>query len=302
VTAIRSPGLADDPPPWFGTDPALPRAWHAGPWLARDGAFFDGGGRRVDLADFPSVAAAQALATAAQPVPTTTASPSHAKADDPFRSGHPAALPGGRRGGWVKLIGDWPGTDPLPLDVMTATADAVHAVGGRLAVHCQHEQSCYAAVFGGADSIEHGQYLGLDLIDEMVARKTTWVPTLAVMQESLARLHTLDPTPDRLRSIASREAMPAIIAAAAEAGVTILAGTDSAALTIIDEIKALLGTGMPAPKALGAASWTARSFLGLPSLTEGAPADAVIYAENPLLNPATLAHPTRVILRGTVVR
>jgi len=50
VTAIRSPGLAGDPPPWFGTDPGLPRAWHAGRWLAPEGGFFVGGGRQVPVA------------------------------------------------------------------------------------------------------------------------------------------------------------------------------------------------------------------------------------------------------------
>ncbi len=44
VTVIRSPGLAGDPPSWFGNDPDVPRAWHAGPWLAQHGQFFDGWG------------------------------------------------------------------------------------------------------------------------------------------------------------------------------------------------------------------------------------------------------------------
>jgi imidazolonepropionase-like amidohydrolase len=38
---------------------------------------------------------------------------------------------------------------------------------------------------------------------------------------------------------------------------------------------------MPAHQALGAASWTARSYLGLPGLVPGAPADAVVYDEDP---------------------
>jgi hypothetical protein len=60
VTAIRAPGLAGDPPAWFGTEPDLPRAWHAGPWLARHGDFFDGWGRRAEHADLPEMAAEQA--------------------------------------------------------------------------------------------------------------------------------------------------------------------------------------------------------------------------------------------------
>ena len=63
VTMIRSPGLAGDPPAWFGQDADLPRAVHAGPWIARHGQFFDGGGRRADLAELPAVAAEQAART-----------------------------------------------------------------------------------------------------------------------------------------------------------------------------------------------------------------------------------------------
>jgi len=58
VTMIRSPGLAGDPPAWFGQDPDLPRAVHAGPWIAQYGQFFDGWGRRVDHTDLPAAAAA----------------------------------------------------------------------------------------------------------------------------------------------------------------------------------------------------------------------------------------------------
>jgi hypothetical protein len=37
VTMIRSPGLAGDPPDWFSRDPDVPRAVHAGPWIAQHG-------------------------------------------------------------------------------------------------------------------------------------------------------------------------------------------------------------------------------------------------------------------------
>lgn len=43
VTMIRAPGLAGDPPAWFGRDGDVPRAVHAGPWIAQHGQFFDGG-------------------------------------------------------------------------------------------------------------------------------------------------------------------------------------------------------------------------------------------------------------------
>src|SRR5262252_2904191 len=104
VTMIRSPGLAGDPPGWFGRDDDVPRAVHAGPWIAQHGQFFDGWGRRADHAELPQLAAVQAART-----------------------------------GWAKVIADWlPDDAPLPASVLCEVVAAVHAVGGRVAVHSQH--------------------------------------------------------------------------------------------------------------------------------------------------------------------
>ncbi len=60
-------------------------------------------GRRPSHADLPALAAAQAAST-----------------------------------GWVKLIGDWrPDDEPFPERGLRAVVEAVHAVGGRVAVHAQ---------------------------------------------------------------------------------------------------------------------------------------------------------------------
>ena len=57
---------------------------------------------------------------------------------------------------------------------------------------------------------------------------------------------------------------------------------------------------MPAHQAIGAASWAARSYLGMAGLTEGAPADAVIYDTDPRLDLSQLAAPRAVVLRGKI--
>jgi hypothetical protein len=71
---------------------------------------------------------------------------------------------------------------------------------------------------------------------------------------------------------------------------------------ISDEVRALAAAGMRPHEALAAASWEARAYLGLPGLEPGAPADAVVYAEDPRLDLNRLADPTAVILRGQCVR
>jgi len=268
VTLIRSPGLAGPPPDWFGADPDLPRAYHAGPWLARDGAFFDGGGRRVELDELPAVAAAQAAAS-----------------------------------GWCKLIGDWRGTDPLPVAVVSTVVGAVHAAGGRVAMHCQHEESCRAAVAAGVDTLEHGQHLPAELIDEMARRGTVWVPTLVALRSSVPAMRKHRDRERGARYVAGVKAMGPNAVAAAEAGVRLLAGTDSRPMgRVVDEVRALAAAGVPIDTALAGASWAAREYLGLAGLVDGAPADAVVYDSDPRADPDVLEHPARVILRGHVVR
>lgn len=265
VTMIRSPGLAADPPDWFGQAEDLPRAVHAGPWIAQHGQFFDGWGRRADHAELPQLAAAQAART-----------------------------------GWAKVIADWqPGDEVLPLDVLRQIVAAVHAAGGRLAVHSQHAAGGHAAVRAGVDSLEHGMCLDAALLSQMADQGTALTPTLSVITSSLAAVRNRPDGPRKDWYVTGAAAHGKLAAAAAEAGVTLLAGTDSRPCgRVIDEIRALADAGVPAHKAIGAASWSARAYLGLPGLTEGAPADAVVYDADPRGDLSQLATPQAVVLRG----
>jgi imidazolonepropionase-like amidohydrolase len=265
VTMIRAPGLAGDPPAWFGRDQDVPRAVHAGPWIAQHGQFFDGWGRRADHSELPGIAAAQAT-----------------------------------RSGWAKVIADWrPGNEPLPADVLREVVAAVHAVGGRIAVHSQQAGGGAAAVEARVDSLEHGMCLDPDLLPQMAAQGTALTPTLSVINGSLADVLKRPDSPRKDWYIGGATVHGQLAAAAAEAGVTILAGTDSRPHgRVADEVRALVSAGLSPHQAIGAASWTGRSYLGLDGLTEGAPADAVIYDADPRRDLSQLAAPRAVVLRG----
>jgi imidazolonepropionase-like amidohydrolase len=100
------------------------------------------------------------------------------------------------------------------------------------------------------------------------------------------------------------DGQPEVVAAAVDAGVMILAGTDAGAIPhgmIRDEIALLVDAGVPADVALGAASWTARSFLGLPGIEEGAPADLVAYRDDPRTDAAALHKPALRMLGGRLI-
>ena len=265
VTMIRSPGLAGDPPAWFGRDEDLPRAVHAGPWIAQQGQFFDGWGRRASHAELPAVAAAQAAAT-----------------------------------GWAKLIGDWMSDgEPIPAGVLAQVVAAVHAAGGRVAMHSQQAAGGAAAVAAGVDSLEHGMGLDAGLLTQMARQGTVLTPTLSVITGSLPVVAARPDGPRKDWYLQGARAHPGLCAAAAEAGVTMLAGTDSRPHgRVADEIRALAAAGVRPHDALAAGSWAARAYLGLPGLAEGAPADAVVYGSDPRSDLGQLDHPVAVILRG----
>jgi imidazolonepropionase-like amidohydrolase len=54
--------------------------------------------------------------------------------------------------------------------------------------------------------------------------------------------------------------------------------------------------------ALAAGSWRARAWLGLGGIEEGAPADLVVYDADPRADLQVLRAPSRIVLRGRVVR
>jgi imidazolonepropionase-like amidohydrolase len=59
---------------------------------------------------------------------------------------------------------------------------------------------------------------------------------------------------------------------------------------------------MSAPDVLAAASWGAREWLGFPGLVEGGLADLVVYPEDPRRDLSVVRAPSRIVLRGRVVR
>jgi imidazolonepropionase-like amidohydrolase len=268
VTLIRAPGLAGEPPAWFGRDDDTPRAVHAGPWIAQAGQFFDGWGRRPPHADLPDAAAEQAART-----------------------------------GWAKLIIDWePDDDVVPVDLLTTVVSRVHAVGGRVAVHSQQAAGGAIAVEAGVDSLEHGMCLDPRLLERMAEQGTALTPTLSAITSSLERVRARPDSPRKQWYLSGATAHGQLTAAAMEAGVTVLAGTDSRPHgRICDEIRAFVRAGVSTHDALAAASWKARAYLGVGALTDGAPADAVVYATDPRTDLTQLDTPQAVIVRGRLI-
>jgi imidazolonepropionase-like amidohydrolase len=215
--------------------------------------------------------------------------------------------------GWVKLVGDYIDRSvgdlaPLwPDEVLAKAIGVAHDAGARVTAHVFGEDALPGLLAAGIDCIEHGTGLTAETIDEMARRGTALVPTLINIENfpSIADGASRYPAyAAHLRELHTRVA--STVAAAVEAGIPVYAGTDAgggiAHGRLPDEVAALHRVGLAAERAVGAASWAAREWLGWPGLVEGAPADVLVCAVDPRTNVDALREPTRILLRGAVIR
>ena len=82
----------------------------------------------------------------------------------------------------------------------------------------------------------------------------------------------------------------------------ILAGSDTIPpADFWQAIAALHRYGLDAETAIASATTTARSYLGLRDLEEGAPADLVLYDADPRNDPEVLQRPAMVMIGGQLI-
>lgn len=215
--------------------------------------------------------------------------------------------------GWVKIVGDWIDraagdlAPEWPRDALLAAVAAAHAVGARVAVHTFGEEALPDLIDAGVDSIEHGTGLTAEMIPELANRRTALVPTLvnvATFPEIAASASRFPRYAARIRRLHSTSVRR--FQNAHDAGVPIYAGTDAGGTIehgrIVDEIRALHAAGMSRCDALAAGSWRARDWLGLPGITEGAPADLLVFDSDPRADLGALNSPVRIVLKGNLIR
>jgi imidazolonepropionase-like amidohydrolase len=277
VLAVREPGSPDYASQEIGPDIGLPWTVTGGHLLAAPGRYFPGLGREVTPDDLPAAAAEEVAAS----------------------------------GAWCKVIADFlaPGgvvTPTFPADSLAEAARRVHAAGGKITAHATCPDAVDAVLAAGFDAIEHGTMMRPDQVDALVASGAALVPTLLIGDGILDAVRGFggdDATVDEMRRALA--AQGDVVRAVAERGVTVLAGTDAGMGPhgqVATEIGMLLKAGLSPGAALGAGSWDARRYLGLPGIEEGAPADIVGYRDDPRADVEELRRPAAILLRGRQIR
>jgi imidazolonepropionase-like amidohydrolase len=216
--------------------------------------------------------------------------------------------------GWVKLVGDWIDRsvgDLSPLwtdDVLAKAIRVAHEHGARVTAHVFGEDAIPGLLAAGIDCVEHGTGLTDDTIETMARQGTALVPTLVNLENFPSFAAAAGEKYSSYAAHMTRlyERRKTTIAKAIEAGVPVFAGTDAGGGVrhgqLVAEVLALHDIGMSAKRALAAASWSAREWLGWSGLVHGAEADLVCYDTDPLAELASLRDPRRIVLRGTVVK
>ncbi|MFD5535825.1 amidohydrolase family protein, partial [[Kitasatospora] papulosa] len=191
-------------------------------------------------------------------------------------------------------------------EVEAAIAEA-HRLGARVTAHCFAEDSLRDLVEAGIDCVEHATGLTEDTIPLFAERGVAIVPTLVNIATFPALAAGGEAKFPRWSAHMRRlhERRYDTVRAAYDAGIPVFTGTDAGGSLahglIADEVAELVKAGIPALDALSATAWGARRWLGRPALEEGAPADLVVYDEDPRADVRVLASPRAVVLNGRVM-
>ena len=155
-----------------------------------------------------------------------------------------------------------------------------------IAAHAQSTVGISEAVYGGASTIEHAYGLNDELIEEILKRDITLVPTLVTLHQ---KFKTDDSSEYRKMRMQRRKFGMSSIAKAIAAGVTIAVGTDSGITrhgNNLEELGYLVDAGMTPLQAIHSATYNGAKAMGLQdeigTLENGKCADMVLSQCDPM--------------------
>ncbi|ALL79590.1 hypothetical protein AD006_30770 (plasmid) [Pseudonocardia sp. EC080610-09] len=205
---------------------------------------------------------------------------------------------------YIKVVVEAPGRGGPSSEVVAAVVRAAHAAGRRVVAHTSHIDAFTLALDAGADVLTHvptGTPVEATIARRMVDEGRIAIPTLSVAEVLSAMMPGASYDPAR-----------ASVAAMREAGVPVLAGTDSVeqpgvpfsiplGVTLHHELELLVGTGYSPVEALRAATALPALWFGLDDrgrIAPGLRADLLLVDGDPTTNISATRNRRRVWIGG----
>lgn len=199
----------------------------------------------------------------------------------------------------------------LSLEELSALTGEAHRRGRKVAAHALGAKGIDNAVRAGVDTIEHGIFLTEETAARMLQQGTALCPTVQIYRR-IAQLDQGDGGPvyaaAKAREVVEQHGRS--VRMAVDMGIQIIAGTDAGSVnmphpSLIDEMEALTGMGLPSRDVLVAATSAAASALGRPELggiRVGGRADLIMVDGDPFADAGLLRSIWGVVGRGAFVR
>lgn len=193
----------------------------------------------------------------------------------------------------------------LTLEEIRTAVEEAHRSGRKVAAHAVTVEGIGNAIAGGADSIEHGHLMTLELLKTMAGRGIVWVPTCQPLFD------WVEAAPERAEvPRAQLEGLRKTIPAARRLGVRIASGSDASSVADhgrnARELVALTRLGLTPLEAIRAATTEGAVLLGLEeqvgAVEVGKRADLIAVRGDPLKEIGVLEQVSFVMKDGQVVR
>jgi len=187
-----------------------------------------------------------------------------------------------------------------------ALVDETHRLGRKVAAHSMGREGIEQALRSGVDTIEHGDGLDDELIDQMVRRGVYWCPTIYVgVYVAEGRAAAGNPIWPKMRDLEA-----AAFAKAVKKGVRISFGTDAGGFAWTEnqakEFAYMVKYGMTPMQAIQSATSVAAALLdqqeNLGSIGAGKYADIIAVDGDPLSDITELERVKFVMKGGEVMR
>lgn len=225
----------------------------------------------------------------------------------------------GRAADHVKIVNSGPnsltafGRETPPQftpEELTEAVRVAHSLGLRVMVHANGRLPVKLALEAGADSIEHGYFMGRENLRIMAEKSIPWVPTAFAME---ALFRTFDPGSVESETAGRNlEHQLEQIRSARELGVVMALGTDAGSAgvhhggALLEEMRLFRTAGLPLEEVIRCATSAAARLVGMEreigTLAPGLPATFVAVRGGPDALPRSLRSPEGVYVRGVRVR